>query len=402
MQPIKMMTNDKLPTTGNRDVPRQRYSMPAALLVALVFACFFHGANQAHAQEQKTKVIYFLSGLKDHPAGVGRHEVAKDMLVLQDCINKATNIKGVKIVTKYIDARSALDVEDIKDAAAIIVEASSASSSQQRTHPIFPPLAPGVKKYDQQTLDYLAKLDALHQAGMGIMMLHWGIAVNNEQNPMARNYYMKWFGESAMEGYTQNPLGFWVVTPIQGAKHPILNGVHRWIYKDEIFSHLVVNPGDPYRTDLLTGESPETNQTEFGSPKGVITPRGIASAYEKGSERGILWGGQDFHSALLNDDYRRFVLNAIIWTAGIEVPKGGVKTSATELQLVPISKQFDQYKRPDGYVEPKLPDGYVLPPQDPVVPRRPRAQVAAPTAPVATPPSLVAAPATPVAAPPAQ
>ena len=233
---------------------------------------------------------------------------------------------------------------------------------------------------------------------MGIMILHWGIAVS-EQNSTARDYFLKWFGETAMDGYTQNPLGFWTVTPIKGAeKHPILSGVHRWIYKDEVFSRLVVNPGDPYRTDLLIGESPETNQSEVGSPKGVISPRGIASAYEKGKERGILWGGQDFHSALLNDDYRRFVLNAIVWTAGIKVPVGGVKTHATELQLVPISKQFDQEKRPDGYVEPKLPDGYVLPPQDPVVPRRPRAQVAtpptqgAPAAPVAAPPAPAAAP----------
>ena len=365
MQSIENITNgdQKLPNTGSRDVPRQSYSIPAALLVAVVFACLSHGANQAHAQEQKTKVIYFLSGLKDHPAGVGRHEVAKDLLVLQDCINQAYNLKGVKIVTKYIDARSALDVEDIKDAAAIIVESSSASSSQKRTHPIFPPLPPDQKKYDQKTLDYLGQLDALHQAGMGIMILHWGIAVNNEQNPTARDYYLKWFGETAMEGYTQNPLGFWIVTPIKGAeKHPILSGVHRWIYKDEIFSHLVVNPGDPYRTDLLTGESPQTNQSEFGSPKGVISPRGIASAYENGKARGILWGGQDFHSALLNDDYRRFLLNAIVWTAGIEVPRGGVKTHATQLQLVPISKQFENYKKPDGYVEPKLPDGLTIPP----------------------------------------
>jgi hypothetical protein len=356
MRLIKMMTDDdrKLPEKGKKN---------AGLWIALVLACFSCLANVACGQEQKTKVIYFLSGLKDHPAGVGRHEVAKDLLVLQDCIKQAYNIKGVKIVTKYIDARSALDVDDIKDAAAIIVESSSASSSQKRTHPIFPPLPPGQKNYDKATLDYLSQLDALHQAGMGIMILHWGIAVNNEQNPAARDYYLKWFGETAMEGYTQNPLGFWTVTPIKSAeKHPILSGVHRWIYKDEIFSHLVVNPGDPYRTDLLTGESPQTNQSEFGSPKGVISPRGIASAYENGKARGILWGGQDFHSALLNDDYRRFLLNAIVWTAGIEVPKGGVKSHATQLQLVPISKQFENYKKPDGYVEPKLPAGMTLPP----------------------------------------
>jgi hypothetical protein len=345
-----------------RYMPGQSYNMPAVLSVAVVFACFFSGTSQAYAQEQKPKVIYFLSGLKDH-AGPGRHEVAKDLLVLQDCINKAYNIKGVKIVTKYIDARSALNVEDIKDADALIVESSSVSSSQKRTHPLFPPLAPGEKNYDKETLDYLSQLDALHKAGMGIMILHWGVAVNNEQNPSARNYYLSWFGETAMEGYTQNPLGFWTVTPIESArKHPILNGVHRWIYKDEIFSRLVGTPGDPYRTNLLIGESPETNQSEAGSPKGVIGPRGIASAYEKGKERGILWGGMDFHSALLNEDYRRFLLNAIVWTAGIKVPAGGVKSHATQLQLAPISKSFDNYKKPDGYVEVKLPDGLTIPP----------------------------------------
>lgn len=363
-QPIKIMINDKMksPKTRSKDVPRQSHNTLTALFMAVVFACFCFGTSQAQAQEQ-TKVIYFLSGIKDHPAGVGRHEVKKDMLVLQDCINQAYNIKGVKIVTKFIDARSALDVDDIKDAAAIIVESSSASSSQRRTHPIFPPLPPGQKKYDQQTLDYLSKLDALHEAGMGIMILHWGIAVDNETNPTARDYYMKWFGETAMEGYTQNPLGVWKVWPIKAAeKNPILNGVHPWIYKDEIFSHLVVNPGDPYRTDLLMGESPGTNQSEFGSPKGVISPRGIASAYQKGNARGILWGGQDFHSALLNDDYRRFLLNAIVWTAGIQVPKGGVKTHATQLQLAPVNTTFEKYPKPDGYVPAKLPPGMTIPP----------------------------------------
>src|SRR5580704_16754056 len=65
----------------------------------------------------------------------------------------------------------------------------------------------GVKTYDKETLDYLSQLDGLHKAGMGIMILHWGIHVNNEQNPRARDYYLDWFGETAMEGFTQNPLG---------------------------------------------------------------------------------------------------------------------------------------------------------------------------------------------------
>src|SRR5215469_2693428 len=112
----------ELRKAASKVVQRRNYKMQTAF-AAVVFACISLGTNQAFAQEQKQKVIYFLSGLRDHATGAGgRHEVAKDLLVLQDCMNNAVNIKGVKIVTKYIEARSALDVEDIKDADALIVE----------------------------------------------------------------------------------------------------------------------------------------------------------------------------------------------------------------------------------------------------------------------------------------
>ena len=53
----------------------------------------------------------------------------------------------------------------------------------------------------------------------------------------------------------------------------------------------------------------------------------------------------DYHSALLQDNYRRFLLNAIVWAAGIEVPKGGVKSNAKGLQLVESRKdKFDDMK----------------------------------------------------------
>jgi hypothetical protein len=50
-------------------------------------------------------------------------------------------------------------------------------------------------------------------------------------------------------------------------------------------------------------------------------------------------------TALLNENYLRFVLNEIVWTPGIEVSKGGVKTAAKQLQLSPIKPDvFDKMK----------------------------------------------------------
>jgi len=308
--------------------------------------------SQPALAQVPTKTIYFLAGNKDHVGaeGTGRHETRLDLVVLQHCIDSATNIKGVKIITKLLYKRDAVNIDDLKGVDAIIVESSSVTSQVTRTHPIFPGLAKDAKGYDKATLAYLNQIDSLQEAGMGIMMLHWGIAADS-QNPQfnaARDHYMQWFGEAAIPAYTQNPLGFWKITPIEAAKkHPILRGVQAWNYKDEIFSRLMVRPGDPYRTDLLMGESPATNQSEVGSPKGVISPRCVASAYEKGKQRGVLWGGMDYHSALLNPNYLRFVLNEIVWTAGIDVPKGGVKTAAKQLQIARPNSSFDNLKPVD-------------------------------------------------------
>ncbi len=334
------------------------WSFPSVRPLVLFIGLFYFSAliNPASAQ-MPTKTIYFLSGIRDHasPTVGGRHEVAKDLLVIQHCIDSIANVKGVKIITKYLAERSTLDIEDLKGVDAVIVECSSVSSTQKRTHPLLPPLPPGAKTYDKATLKYLDQIDSLQAAGMGIMVLHWGIATENNQP--ATDHYLRWFGQASLPGYTQNPLGYWKVTPIKAAeKHPVLRGVNPWVYKDEIFSRLIVNPGDPYRTDLLMGESPEANMGEVGSPKNVISPRCIASAYEKGKQRGILWGGSDFHSALLNENYRRFVLNEVVWVAGIDVPKGGVKTNAKQLQLAPINKTYEKTKIPEGYIEPRWPD----------------------------------------------
>ncbi len=230
-------------------------ALSARLFRLLCFILFLAITYRVSAQEVPTKTIYFLAGPKDHVGaeGTGRHETRRDLLVLQHCIDSAINIKGVKIKTKFLYQRDALNIQDLKDVAAIIVECSSVTSSETRTHPLLPPLPKGEKTYDKATLAYLDQIDSLQAAGMGIMIVHWGIATDGAA-PIVNSHYMQWFGQVAVPGYTQNPLGFWKVTPIKAAeKHPILRGVGPWTYKDEIFSRLLVNPNDPYRTDLLTG-----------------------------------------------------------------------------------------------------------------------------------------------------
>ena len=100
----------------------------------------------------------------------------------------------------------------------------------------------------------------------------------------------------------------------------------------------MVTPQDPKRPDLLMGEAPKTNQ-------GTIASRCITWAYQDGLSRALMYGGMDYHSALLEENYRRFLLNAIVWAAGIEVPKGGVTSNAKGLQFVEARPdRFDDMK----------------------------------------------------------
>src|SRR5689334_18637426 len=173
-----------------------------SILLAIALFCFITDVSA-----QKTKTIYFLSGPKDHagPVGSGRHETGRDLLVLKNCLDSVANIKGVKIVTRYLDERSTVDISDLQGVDAIIVECSSVTSSPKRTHPLLPPMPPGARTYGRDTLAYLNQIDSLQAAGMGIMVLHWGIATDGNQP--GTEHYQRWFGQTAMSNYTQNPLG---------------------------------------------------------------------------------------------------------------------------------------------------------------------------------------------------
>jgi type 1 glutamine amidotransferase len=63
-------------------------------------------------------------------------------------------------------------------------------------------------------------------------------------------------------------------------------------------------------------------------------PQTVAWAYERpGGGRGFGFSGAHYHKNWGNDDFRKLVLNGLLWTAHVEVPPNGVesKISAEDL-----------------------------------------------------------------------
>lgn len=255
------------------------------------------------------KEIVFLAGPRDHGAP-GRHEYEKDLRSMAWSIDHASNLKGV---TTRVIVGKAPPVSELKNAAVIVIESSSDRAANE-THPLFPPdPSTNHTSYDSATTAYLKDFDALVKKGVGIVIIHYASWVENWK---ARGYYIDWTGGLWVQMMSKNPNDNWTMTP-KNTEHPILRGVKAWDYKDEVFSRYFL-PDDPRRTDLLIG-TPKT------APNG---PQVASWAYQRADGgRGFVMGGMDYHDNLKLDDYRRFMLNGIVWAAGIDVPAGGVQST---------------------------------------------------------------------------
>jgi hypothetical protein len=63
-------------------------------------------------------------------------------------------------------------------------------------------------------------------------------------------------------------------------------------------------------------------------------PQSTAWACERpDGGRGFGFTGGHFHKGWGNEDQRKLVLNAIVWTAHVEVPANGVESTVTEEEL---------------------------------------------------------------------
>jgi len=64
-------------------------------------------------------------------------------------------------------------------------------------------------------------------------------------------------------------------------------------------------------------------------------PQIAAFAYQRDDGgRGFVFGGLDFRDNLALDNYRRFLMNGIAWTANIEIPKAGIQSPTPDVSDV--------------------------------------------------------------------
>jgi type 1 glutamine amidotransferase len=294
---------------------RRLPTLTAALTGLWLVAVPLDAGSPAQAQDSaKITKIVFLAGPKEHGAP-GRHEYEKDLKELAWGLEHASNLKNVKTVV--LVGKAPKDLSVLEDASAIVIDGSGGWLKTE-TGILFPQdQDTDGRTYDPQTTAWLKSLDQLIKTKhIGLAIFHYSMWVDNWAG---KHYLLDWFGGLWIPYSSHNPVDTWSVKPL-APQHPILNGVQPWTYRDEMYSRYFLFH-DPRRTELL--EAMPADAKNGG-------PDPVSWAYERpDGGRSLVWGGSDFHDNMhMVTDYRRFLLNGIAWTAGLNVPREGVASPA--------------------------------------------------------------------------
>ena len=185
----------------------------------------------------------------------------------------------------------------------------------------------------------LAKLGQLMAKGVGLGTCHYGVEVPKGDPGEA---WLKWTG-----GYFET---FWSVNPHWDAEfksfptHPITRGVKAFTIRDEWYYHMRFREGMKGVTAILSALPPKSTLDRPDGPHSGNPA--VRAAVERGEPQHVMWcteredggrgfgfTGAHFHKNWANDDFRRIILNALLWIAKEEVPLGGVVSSVTAEEM---------------------------------------------------------------------
>jgi len=180
----------------------------------------------------------------------------------------------------------------------------------------------------------LDAFDTLMKKGVGVVMIHRGTeAVKGEPGEM----FLDWMGGFCDLDWSVNP--HWKAHFDSFAEHPISNGVKPFCVDEERYYHMRFREDMAGVTSIFADlPGPEILQRPDGERSGNPEVRRSVAAGEEHRRqrpdggRGFGFTGGHFHQSWQNDEYRKIVLNAILWTTKVEVPVNGLgsKTSTDE------------------------------------------------------------------------
>ncbi|MEN8695476.1 MAG: ThuA domain-containing protein [Akkermansiaceae bacterium] len=286
-------------------------------------------------KEAPTKKIFFLAGKKSHASG--DHEFHAGSILLANRLNAQTDLPiQAEVISGWPKNDSVLD-----GAASIVIFCDSDSVVR--------------KKYD--------RLMELSNQGTGLLFMHYGVHPKKPED--GKKYYLPTIGGFMETGLSVNP--HWVADLTAAPGHPVSRGVEKPIkVLDEFYYNMrFADKAIPLATAIPDEKKLKPiNLWNKNGPAGFGKPQTLLWGFEKpDGTRGAGYTGGHYHRNWAIDGVRTMILNTIAWTAGLEVPQGGVKSDkVSEEEINANLDEKPKMKRiklplqsPDELIKPMLP-----------------------------------------------
>ena len=264
--------------------------------LALAFACAFLCWGNSWGREPAGRII-LIGGAKSE--GPGRHDYPDGIRLLKAFLESSPDVRtidGLRIEA-YPDGWPK-DPAALEGAATIVWYFD------------------GLEKHPLLDATRRARFEKAMKRGAGLVALHQSSTVPADDTALELS---RWLG-AARFGMHDRVTEQLAIEPIAPA-HPVSRGLERARYHDELFP-----------TFRFAGDG--RNVTPIMS--GVIPGKTFPAAWtlERGDGgRSFAFSGAHYLLALDQPVVRRMVLNAILWTAGLEVPRDGVRSEAPDAAL---------------------------------------------------------------------
>src|SRR5271157_889785 len=298
-----------LPVNGTQ----RGYFMIKNLLVGLVALCLATATCAVAAHAAGTTKIVLIAGHPSH--GPGEHEFNAGCKLLCKCLAQLPGIEPVVVTGGWPKDESVFD-----GAKALIFFMDGGGG-----HPMI-------------RGDHLAKLQKLVDQGVGLACLHYAVEVPKGE---PGDKFLDWLGGFYETGYSTNP--HWKADIKALPSHPTTSGVKPFAIGDEWYVNIRFRPEMKGVTPIIVAKPDDhTRQGVSAAPGGpykhILEAKGrdevLAWVVERpDGGRGFGFTGGHFHKNWGDPNFRKLVLNAILWTAGLDVPAAGVESQVTPEEL---------------------------------------------------------------------
>ena len=277
--------------------------------LTLLALCIVFAAG-ASAKDRKLVII---AGNMSHPPLM--HEFRAGCLLLEKCLQNVSGLT-VEVHTNHWVSNDAT----LEDADAIFIYSD------------------GRQKHPAVQDDHLKTLGRLIAKGTGFGCGHYGVEVAPEQ---AGKEFKRWIGGHYENAFSVNPI--WSPEYTSYPDHPITRGVKPFSVKDEWYFNMRFREGmNGVKPILVAKPSDDVRDGPYVYPKGPYPHIEAASGRDEimmwaversDGGRGFGFTGGHFHLNWGDDNFRKVVLNALLWISKVDVPKNGVRSKVSESEL---------------------------------------------------------------------